>query len=52
MRLWREDERTESLYSSPSMDDFNTVQIIVPGTNLNIDDILNLESLHDLPDKL
>ena len=34
------------------MDDFNGVRMIVPCTNLNIDDILNLESSHDLPDKL
>jgi len=34
------------------MDDFNGVRIIVPCTNLNIDDILNLESSRDLPDKL
>src|ERR1700744_3879181 len=34
------------------MDDFNGVRMIVPCTNLNIDDILNLESSRDLPDKL
>ena len=34
------------------MDDFNGVHMIVPCTNLNIDDILNLESSRDLPDKL
>ena len=50
--MWREDGGTESLYSSPSMDDFNGVRMIVPCTNLNIDDILNLESSRDLPDKL
>jgi len=41
-----------SLYSSPYMDDFSGVRRIVPCTNLNIDDILNLESSRDLPDKL
>ena len=41
-----------SLYSSPYMDDFNGVRRIVPCTNLNIDDILNLESSHDPPDNL
>ena len=34
------------------MDDFNRVRRIVPCTNLNIDDILNLESSRDLPDNL
>jgi len=34
------------------MDDFSGVRRIVPCTNLNIDDILNLESSRDLPDKL
>ena len=34
------------------MDDFNGIRRIVPGTNLNIDDILNLESSRDLPDNL
>ena len=34
------------------MDDFNGVRRIVPCTNLNIDDILNLESSRDLPDNL
>jgi len=34
------------------MDDFSGVSRIVPSTNLNIDDILNLESSRDLPDKL
>ena len=34
------------------MDDFNGIRMIVPCTNLNIDDILNLESSRDLPDKL
>ena len=34
------------------MDDFNGVRKIVPGTNLNMDDILNLESSCDLPDNL
>ena len=34
------------------MDDFNGVRRIVPCTNLNIDDILNLESSCDPPDKL
>ena len=33
------------------MDDFNRVRRIVPCTNLNIDDILNLESSRDLPEK-
>ena len=41
-----------SLYSSPYMDDFSGVRRIVPCTNLNINDILNLERLCDLPDKL
>jgi len=40
------------LYSSPYMDDLSGVRRIVPCTNLNIDDILNLESSRDLPDKL
>ena len=34
------------------MDDFNGVRRIVPCTNLNIDDILNLESSRDPSDKL
>ena len=34
------------------MDDFNEVRRIVPSTNLNIDDILNLQSSRDLPDNL
>ena len=34
------------------MDDFSGVRRIVPCTNLNIHDILNLESSRDLPDKL
>ena len=34
------------------MDDFNGVRRIVPCTNQNIDDILNLESSRDLPDKV
>ena len=34
------------------MDDFNGVRRIVPCTNLNIDDILNLESSRDLPGNL
>ena len=34
------------------MEDFNGVRMIVPCTNLNIYDILNLESSHELPDKL
>ena len=34
------------------MDDLSGVRRIVPCTNLNIDDILNLESSRDLPDKL
>ena len=34
------------------MDDFNGVRMIVPCTNLNIDNIMNLESSRDLPDKL
>ena len=34
------------------MDNFNRVRMMVPCTNLNIDDILNLESSRDLPDKL
>ena len=34
------------------MDDFNGGRMIVPCTNLNIDDILNLENSRDLPDKL
>jgi len=33
------------------MDEFSGVRRIVPCTNLNIDDILNLESSRDLPDK-
>jgi len=52
MKLWREDGGRGSLYSSPYMDDFSGVHRIVPCTNLNIDDILNLESSCDLPDKL
>ena len=44
----------ESLNSSPYMpvEDFNRVRRIVPCTNLNINDILNLECSRDLPDKL
>ena len=34
------------------MDDFNAVRKIVPCTNLNIDNILNLESSRDLPNNL
>ena len=34
------------------MDNFSGVHRIVPCTHLNIDDILNLESSRDLPDKL
>ena len=34
------------------MDDFNGVRRIVPCTNLNIDEILNLESSRDPPYKL
>ena len=34
------------------MDDFDGARIIVPFTNLNIDDIMNLESSRDLRDKL
>jgi len=34
------------------MDDLGEVRRIVPCTNLNIDDILNLESSRDQPDKL
>jgi len=34
------------------MDDFSGVRRIVPCTNLHIDDILDLESSRDLPDKL
>jgi len=34
------------------MDDFSGVRRIAPSTNLNINDILNLESSRDLPDKL
>jgi len=34
------------------MDDLSGVRRIVPSTNLKIDDILNLESSRDLPDKL
>ena len=41
-----------SLYSSPYMDDFSGVRRIVTCTNLNMDDILKLESSRDLPDKL
>jgi len=39
-------------YSSPYMDDFSGVRKIVPCTNLNINDIMNLESSRDQPDKL
>ena len=45
--MWREDGGRESLYSSPYMDDLNGVLRIVPCTNLNIDDILNIESSRD-----
>ena len=34
------------------MDDFNPVHMIVPCTNLNINEILNLESTRDPYDKL
>ena len=34
------------------MDYFSGVHMIVPCTNFNINDILNLESSRDLPDKL
>ena len=34
------------------MNDFNQVCMIVPSTNLNINDILKLESSRALPDKL
>jgi len=50
--LWREDGGRGSFYSSAYMDDFSGVRRIVPCTNLNIDDILSLESSRDLPDKL
>jgi len=48
----QEDGGRGSLYSSPYIDDFSGVRRIVPCTNLNIDDILNIESSRDLPDKL
>ena len=48
----REDGERGSLYSSLYMDDFNGVRRIVPCTNLNIDNIWNLESSRDLPENL
>ena len=42
----------ESLYSSPYVDDFNGVRRIVPCTNLNTIEILNLEISCDLCTKM
>ena len=50
--MWREDGGTGSFNRSPSIDDVNGVRMIVPRTNLNIDHMLNLESLSHQRDKL
>ena len=50
--MWRENGGRGSLYISPYIDEFNGVRRIALCTNLNINDILNLESLRALPDNL